>query len=64
MNPAIITALVEAYVETVKLWTTMLEGMSPEDRADFLSVIAERETWWQEHVWGPLGDALTSLDTD
>lgn len=59
MTPAVITALVTAYTETLKLWSTMLEAMPEDQRQQYASLIVEREQWWQENVWRKLGDLIS-----
>ncbi|MHC4066482.1 MAG: hypothetical protein ACYSUI_18550 [Planctomycetota bacterium] len=45
----------------MELYMKMLEGADPEDRKRMMSVIAEREAWWQENFWRPVGDSLVAL---
>lgn len=49
-----------AYSETVKLWRTMLEGATPETRERIMRVIATQMEWWQEYIWGPLGEEIAA----
>jgi len=59
MTAALVVAILTTINKGMDLFTLLLAKASPEDAEKLVKVIIEREAWWQENIWKPIGDFLS-----
>ena len=59
MTAALVVAILTTINKVIDLYALMIEKASPEDAEKLLKVVAEREVWWQENIWKPIGVFLS-----
>lgn len=62
MTASLIIAILSTISKLIDLYALMIEKASDEDAEKLMKVIAERENWWQERIWRPIGDFLAPDD--